>query len=332
MGNDADNGPLLFALNSSRALGEAVAGAAGTTLADHEEREFEDGEHKIRPLISVRGRDVYVIASLYSVPQASVNDKLVRLLFFIGALRDAGAQRLTAVIPYLCYARKDRRTQPRDPVTTRYVAAVTEALGVDAVMVMDVHNLAAYQNAWRCRSEHLEATPLFVDHFASLFKDRPVVVVSPDAGGAKRADRLRKAMSRRLGVEVPLAFMEKQRAKGVVSGDKLVGEVEGRAALMIDDMIGTGHTLMRAAHALRRAGAQWVAAAATHGLFYGEAEALLRDPALDQLVVTDTVPPFRLSEGFVEEKVVVLPASALIGEAIARLHAGGSLVELLHAE
>jgi len=184
---------LIFAPEATRDLGAAIAGALGAELAPHEEREFEDGEHKARPLISVRGRDVYLVQSLHGGPGASPNDKLCRLLFFAGALRDAGAERVTAAIPYLAYARKDRRTQTRDPITTRYVAQLIEAVGVDRVVTVDVHNLAAFENAFRRPTVHLEARPLFVSHLLPLLRDRKVAVVSPDAGGAKRADRQPRA-------------------------------------------------------------------------------------------------------------------------------------------
>ena len=121
----------VFSLNSGRGFGERVASALRTSLSAHEERDFEDGEHKSRPLVSVRGRDVFVVQSLHGEPGQGVNDKLCRLLFFLGALADASAERVTAVIPYLCYARKDRKTKPRDPVTTRYVARLFEAVGVE---------------------------------------------------------------------------------------------------------------------------------------------------------------------------------------------------------
>jgi ribose-phosphate pyrophosphokinase len=126
--------------------------------------------------------------SLYGDREASPNDKLCRLLFFAAAVRDAGAGRVTAVIPYLAYARKDRRSQLRDPITTRYVAQLIEAVGVDRVVVVDVHNLAAFENAFRCPSVHLEARPLFVAHLLSLLREQAAVIVSPDAGGAKRAE------------------------------------------------------------------------------------------------------------------------------------------------
>jgi len=318
----------LFALDASRAFGERVSGHLGIPLSAHEEREFEDGEHKSRPLVSVRGQDVYAIHSLYAEPGLSVNDKLVRLLFFLGALRDAGAASATALAPYLCYARKDQKSKPRDPVTTRYVAGLFEAVGADRVVTLDVHNLAAFQNAFRCRTEHLEARKLFVAHFAALLGGEAAAVVSPDIGGVKRAELFRQALSRRLGRDIASAFMEKQRSGGVVSGDTLVGNVRGRAVVILDDLISTGTTLARAVSACHAAGATRIYAAASHGLFVGGAEALFANPALDKVVVTDSVPPFRLDDA-ARAKLTVLDAAALFAEAIRRMHAGGSLVELL---
>lgn len=143
--------PLLFALQSTRELGDRVAAALGVPLSPHEERGFEDGEHKVRPLVSVRGHDVFVLQSLYGDADQSPNDKLCRLLFFTGALKDAGAARVTVVAPYLCYSRKERKTKSRDPVTTRYVASLFEAVETDCVVTLDVHNVAAFQNAFHCR-------------------------------------------------------------------------------------------------------------------------------------------------------------------------------------
>src|SRR6187455_2239428 len=140
----------IFAPAATAEFGEAVSRVLGQPLAAHEERDFEDGEHKIRPLDVVRDADVYVLQSLHGGPRESANDKLCRLLFFIGALRDAGAARVTVVAPYLCYARKDRRTKPHDPVTTRYIAQLFEAVGAEAVVTLEVHNPAAYENAFRC--------------------------------------------------------------------------------------------------------------------------------------------------------------------------------------
>lgn len=324
-----DGEPLLFALASSRAFGERVAAALGQPLAPYEERAFEDGEHKARPLCSVRGRDVYLLGSLHGDAQQSPHDKLCRLLFLIGALRDADAARITALVPYLAYARKDRRTKSRDPVTTRYIAQLLEAVGTDRVVVLDVHNLAAFQNAFRCRTEHLEAKGLLARHLLRLAGDAPLVVVSPDAGGAKRAEALRERLQQLQGGDVGLAFMEKKRSAGVVSGEAVVGEVEGRVAAIVDDLIATGTTMARAAVACRQRGARAVHALATHGLFSAEAGRVLGAAPFDSLVVTDSVPPGRLGPGLDGGRLTVLEVAPLFAEAVRRLHAGGSIVELL---
>ncbi|MBI4183641.1 MAG: ribose-phosphate pyrophosphokinase [Proteobacteria bacterium] len=319
----------LFALQSTRAYGEGVARRLGVPLAAHEERGFEDGEHKARSLVNVRGSDAFVVQSLHADARESVHDKLCRLLFFLGALKDSAAGRVTAVVPYLCYGRKDRKTKSRDPVTTRYVAMLFEAVGADRVAAIDVHNLIAFQNAFRCPTEHLEARKLFAAHFAPLLAGEEAVVVSPDVGGVKRAERFRDALAAALGRPVPVAFMEKQRSAGVVSGEAVVGEVGGRAAIVIDDLISTGTTMLRAARALKERGATRVFAAATHGLFIGEAGRVLADPAFERVVVTDTVPPFRLDPALVRERLTILDTTGLVAESIRRMHAGGSLVELL---
>lgn len=321
-------GMCIFALDSSRSFGEAVCRCLGTAPGRHEERDFEDGEHKARPLENVRGRDVFVIQSLYGDSRFSVDDKLCRLLFFIGALVDASAQRVTAVIPYLAYGRKEQKSQTRDPVTTRYVARLFESVGTDRVVAMDVHNLAAFQNAYRCRTDHLEAGGLFARHFAEHLKGQEVVVVSPDAGGVKRAERLRQALARAVGEDVPLAFMEKHRSGGVVRGEMLVGDVSNRAAVIVDDLISTGGTIARAALACRQRGARAVYAAATHGLFSEGAEKTLAAAVLDQVVVANTVPPFRLSESLVQSRLMVLDVAPLFAGAIRAIHEGGSISSL----
>jgi len=319
----------LFALSETQAFGARVAAALGARLAAHEERQFEDGEHKTRPLESVRGKDVYVIQSLYGEAGKSANDKLCRLLFFIGALNDASAARVTAVVPYLCYARKDRRSKSRDPLTSRYVAQLIEAVGTSRVVTLDVHNLAAYQNAFRCAAEHLEARKLFVEHFAPHLAGEDVVVVSPDVGGVKRAEQLRQALSTRLSRGAGNAFLEKYRSAGVVSGEALVGDVGGKVAVIIDDLISTGGTILRAARACRERGAKAVYAAATHGVFTAEGLVrMLGDSALDELAVTDTIPPPAL-DARLQAKFTVLETAPLFAETVRRLHTGGSLVELL---
>ena len=326
-----DDAPCLFALAASRSWGEAVAHALGVPLAAHEERAFEDGEHKARPLETVRGRDAFVLQSLHGDAAQTVNDKLCRLLFFVGALKDGGARRVTAVVPYLGYARKDRKTQPRDPVTTRYVAALFEAVGTDGIVTLDVHNLAAYQNAFRRAAENLEAKGLFVRHLAPQLADCEVAVVSPDAGGIKRAERFRQALAAALGRPVTAAFTEKYRSLGIVSGELIVGDVRGRTAIILDDLIGTGTTIARTMRACRQLGAARVLAAASHGLFVGDAARVLADPGLDAIMVTDTVPPFRLPDGPVRDKLTVLPTAQLFAGAIRCVHEDGSFTQLMES-
>jgi ribose-phosphate pyrophosphokinase len=317
----------LFALKATGTLGDNVTQTLGVPLSAHEERDFEDGEHKTRPLDSVRSRDVYVIQSLHGGSSESAHDKLCRLLFFIGALKDAGAAQVTAVVPYLCYARKDRRTKPNDPVTTRYVAQLFEAVGTDVMVTLEVHNPAAFENAFRCRTVALTTTPLFVD-YAKRLAEKTLCVVSPDPGGVKRAELFRETLEAELGTPIGKAFADKHRSAGVVTGDLLVGDVEGATALIIDDLISTGGTLLRAARAARKAGAKKVIALVTHGLFMLGAAEVITDPAIDRFVVADSVPLFRLTvDAF--DKIDTLRCAPLLAETIRRLHEGRALTDLL---
>ncbi len=320
--------PMLFALGASRPLGERVGQMMGVELSAHEEREFEDGEHKARPLVSVRGADVFVLHSLYADDEQSGNDKLCRLLFFIGALKDAGAARVTAIVPYLAYARKDRKTKPRDPVTTRYVAMLFEAVGTDTILTMDVHNLAAYQNAFRCRTEHVDAHHMLVAFFAPILRGKDVVVVAPDAGAIKRAEVFRQLLGAAIGSQVSTAFAEKYRSGGVLSGSLLVGDVQGKHAVIIDDLISSGATMARTAQACIASGAHSVCAAATHGLFAGGAIELLEKSPLERIVVTDTVLPRAIAGTSPAAKVMVLGSASVFAGAVNCLHSGASTTVL----
>ncbi len=318
----------IFALATGRAYGEKVADALALPLSAHEEREFEDGEHKARTLESVRGCDVCVVQSLYADAQHSVDDKLLRLLLFVAALKDASAARVTVIAPYLAYSRKDQKSKPRDPVTTRYVASFFEAAGADCMVTIDVHNLAAYQNAYRCRTEHLEAAPLFVHHLLPQIGGAEIVVVSPDAGGIKRADALRQKLATALGKPVPMAFAEKYRSGGELRGEALVGDVDGRVAIIVDDLISAGNTIARATQACRARGAVRVIACATHGVFASDANHVLGEAAVDEIVVTDSLPPWRLTDARVLARLRQVSTVPLVAEAIRRFHANGSLVAL----
>lgn len=278
----------LFALNASSVLGSRIAKKLDCELDPHEEREFSYGEHKSRPLVDVNREDVYVISSLHGDQNLSVNDKICRLLFFIGALKDAGAGCVTAVVPYLAYSRKDCRTKSRDPVTTRYLATALQSIGTDRVVTMDIHNVAAFENSFRCPTVNLEAMDLFVDYLHGTVGDEADSVVSPDLGGVKSSRRFADAYSRVSGRSLNFAVMDKRRSEGRVSGSGLTGSV-GKYALIVDDMIGSGTTLCRATAACLEAGVDGVSVCATHGLFQEGAPALFAQPGIDAIAVTDTV-------------------------------------------
>lgn len=305
----------LFTLAGTLDYAKRLAAQLETQLSPVEERSFEDGEHKIRPLVPVGGDDAYVVHALHGDATETVNDKLCRLLFLISTLKDHGAARVTAVLPYLCYARKDRRTQPHDPVTSRYVAALFEAAGTDRVVAIDVHNIAAFENGFRLPTRHIATAGLFADHFAPLARKDKVVAVSPDAGGVKRVELFRRALERISARPVDNAFIEKYRSGGTVTGGALVGAVDGRTAIILDDLVSTGNTLLRAAKACRAAGARHVFGAATHGLFTGGASELFASDAFDGFVIADTVPLAGLPQP-ARERVTVLDSTPLVAAAI----------------
>jgi ribose-phosphate pyrophosphokinase len=317
----------LFALNASREFGERVAAALGQPLDAHEEREFEDGEHKARPLVAVQRQDVYVVQSLHGDGRASGDDKLVRLLFFCAALRDHGAARITALVPYLAYGRKERQTKPFDPVSSRYLAQLVEAVGIDALVTLEAHSVTALQNAFRIPTLHIDAAVLFADRAQALAADGPLVVVSPDPGGIKRAQLFAELLGKRLGRPVGLAFIEKRRTAGQVSGSLLAGDLAGSTALLIDDMISTGGTLRRAAATCIGGGAKRVVAFAAHGVFAPGAEQMLLDPAFASIVVADTVPAPRLSAA-AGARVTYEPAAPLFARAVQCLEGGLATTEL----
>lgn len=321
---------LIFALSESGELGGRIAANAGGELAALEERRFERGEFKLRPLVSVRDRDVVVIQTLAAGEGSPIADRLVRLLFLLCGLRDAGADRRIACVPYLAYARKDRRTQPRDPVNTRYVAELLEAAGLDRLIALDVHNPAALDNAFRVPVDHLSALPMLSAHFAQRLAGRSLAVASPDVGGIKRAQLFREQLTRHTGADVTMAFIEKRRVGGAVSGEALVGEVSGRVVIVIDDLCSTGGTLVRAALACRRAGAAEVFAAVTHAPMSDGLDVLVAESALTGVVTTDSVgEDFRARVASAAGRLEVLSIAPLFGEALRRMTAGEPLAPLL---
>jgi ribose-phosphate pyrophosphokinase len=321
--------PLIFAPGESRALGRTLSDKAGIELASLEEREYEGGEFKLRPLQSVRDRTVFVVQSLAETPEAPIAQRLVRLLFLLQGLRDAGASTTVAVIPYLAYARKDRRTKPRDPVYTRYVAQLIESAGTDRVVALDVHNASSLDNAFRIPVDHLSALPMMATHLAQQLPKGKLAVASPDIGGIKRAQLFREMLERKTGKDIELVFVEKRREGGVVSGGTIVGNASGRAVIVVDDLCASGATLTRAASALRVAGATSVHAAVTHTPIESGVASLVASDDIAQVVTTDSVgysPKLASSEH--RGKVKTLSAGELLGCALSRMVSGKPLAPL----
>ena len=317
---------MLLSLDGPSALAQGVAERLGEPLAPVEHRPFQDGEHKWRPLEDPRGCDVFVLAALHGDDEYSPQDKLVRLLFMLDTLRGHGAHRVTAVLPYLAYARKDVRTQPFDPLATQALARWLEAAGADQVIVLEPHQPAAVQNAFRCPVLTLDAWAAFDEWAdAARARHRPVAVASPDPGGVKRALRWREHLRARWEEPVGFAMVDKRRVGGLMTGGHLVaGDVAGTTVLLIDDLVATGATLAQAAQALHHAGAASVHGCAAHGLFVGDADERLAASRLASLVVTDSVPAFRLPASCVfAPRLQVVSAAPLLGRAIALVHQVG---------
>lgn len=313
---------LLFSLDSNNGLAQAVSGQLGEPIAPIEVRRFADGEFKVRPLLDPAGADVYVLHALYGDEFASPQDKLCALLFMIGALREHGARRVTAVVPYLAYARKDRLTKAWDPLSLRYVAQLLEAVGLDQLIVLEAHNPDALQNACRCSLSHLSAYPLFEEAARSEASEGLLAIASPDVGGVRRVQLWREALQ--LGMNVPIGFamVDKRRSAGSVWSESLVaGNVEGATVMLYDDLIASGETMVLAARALKHAGASRVVACAAHGLFVAPAADHLMDASIDWVLVADSVPAFRLVAACpLLAKLKCISCAPLLASAIGRSH------------
>ena len=331
--------PCLFAPGGDPAFARAVCRHLGTTPGEHDEKAFSDGEFRSRLVTCVQGREVFVIPSLHGDARQSTDEQLLRLLFFIATAVDAGAARVSAVVPYLCYARQDRRTAPGDPVATRHVARLLEAAGTSRIAVVDIHNPGAFENAFRIPAMNIMPGALLADFFAGFsavtpgdaargieegglagaLRGRPLVVVAPDSGAIPRAAHFRELLSHRLGADIDSAFIEKHRSDSGLGGTGASGHFAGRTALIIDDMICTGATTLRAARICRERGAERVIAAATHAVLSGNAASLLCDPMIDAVVVSNTIPVPETARQTLGSRLHVLDASRLCADAISAL-------------
>jgi len=305
----------VFSGNSNPELAQKIAAYLELPMGRVSVSRFSDGEVFARIQENVRGVDVYVIQPTC----APVNDNLMELLVMIDALKRASAGSITAVIPYYGYARQDRKAAPRTPITAKLVADLLSASGVDRVVSMDLH-AAQIQGFFNKPFDHLYALPVFLEHLSPRFREPPVFV-SPDAGGVERT----RAYAKRLGAD--LAIIDKRREeKNVSEVMHIIGDVEGRKCVILDDMIDTAGTMANAARALKEHGAKQVLAAATHPVLSGPAIERIVDSPLEEVIVTDTIP--LRAEAKETGRFRVLSVAGLLGEAIKRIHHSDSVSSL----
>ena len=313
----------VFAGNACPALAESICEALGVALGQATVGRFSDGEVNIDIMESVRGCDVFVIQST----SAPANDHLMELLVMVDALKRASAENITAVIPYYGYARQDRKASPRAPISARLIADLLLAAGVNRVLSMEFH-AGQIQGFFDAPVDHLYAMPVMrsylSDHYRDLGVEVPqeqLVVVSPDAGGVEKA----RAYARRLGAS--LAIIDKRRERANQSKVmNLVGDVAGRHALLVDDMIDTAGTLCHAADAVKAHGALSVRAVATHAVLSGPAKERIMSSVIEEVVVSNTIPHPRIEEEC--PRVTVLSVARLFAEAISRVNSSRSISNL----
>lgn len=304
---EGPNGPLrLFSGNANPELAQRVADKLGIQLGDAKVTSFSDGEISVQLEQNVRGDDVFIFQSLY--PRC--NHHLMEMLIMIDAAKRASARRITAVVPYYCYARQDRKDKPRVPITAKLVANLITVAGANRVLSMDLH-VGQIQGFFDIPLDHLFAAPVLLEAIKKLeLKD--FTVVSPDTGSLKRSRAYAKLL------DAPLAFIDKRRPRAnVAEVSNIVGEVKGRDVIMVDDLIDTAGTLTQGAKALRDAGAKDVYACATHAVLSGPAIERIDQSCFTKIIVTDTVPqgPEKQSD-----KIQVVSVDGLLADCIQRIH------------
>jgi ribose-phosphate pyrophosphokinase len=306
----------IFAGNSNRALATAISRYVGVPLGAAEIRRFSDGEVQVEITENVRGGDVFVVQSTCT----PTNDNLMELLLMLDAFKRASAQRITAVIPYYGYARQDRKVAPRVPISAKLVADIITTAGASRVLTVDLH-AGQIQGFFNIPVDNVYATPVLLQYLRERLGPRDVTVIAPDAGGVERA----RAFAKRL--DANLAIIDKRRARAnEVAEMQIIGEVDGRPTVIIDDIVDTAGTLCAAAEAVRAAGSPSVLACATHPVLSGAAIERLRTSAIEELVVTDTIPLGPEARGL--PKVRALSVAPLLGEAIKRTHEEDSISSL----
>lgn len=310
----------IFALNSNRPLAEKVAKAVGVKLGKLSVDQFSDGEIRINIEESIRGAHVYIVQSTSN----PVNDNLMEMLIMIDALKRASAKTINLVIPYYGYARQDRKARSREPITSKLVANMLEAAGATRILTLDLH-AAQIQGFFDIPVDHLMGAPLLADYFLEkgVAHSDDVVVVSPDHGGVTRARKMAEFL------KAPIAIIDKRRPKAnVAEVMNIIGHVEGKKCILIDDLIDTAGTITLAAKALEEAGATAVYACCTHPVLSGPALERIQESPIKELVVTDSI---YLPEDRKCEKIVEVTVGGLMGDAIKRIHENKSVSPLFES-
>jgi len=306
---------MLFSGTANPELSHKIAELAGTQIGDMTITRFSDGEIHVQVNQSVRGDDVFVVQSC----PAPVNDHLMELLIMVDAFRRASVRRITAVMPYFCYARQDKKVKPREPVTAKLVASMLDAAGADRVLTMDLH-AGQIVGFFDIPVDNLYAGPIIADYLKKKVPMANAVVVSPDVGGVTRA----RALAEVLGT--PIAIIVKRRPEpNRAEVTEIIGDVAGRTAILFDDMIDTAGSVIGGAEALLERGAAEVYAACTHGVLSGGApERLLASP-IRKVIVTDTIPLPEANRG---DRIVSVSVAGLLADAIRRIHDESSVSEI----
>ncbi len=306
----------VFSANANPKLGAEIAEYLGVPLGIAKVKRFADGEIAIEIGESVRGADVFIVQPTCS----PVNDNLMELLIMIDAMRRASAERITAVIPYYGYARQERKSKARDPISAKLVANLIEAAGCDRIVTMDLH-AAAIQGFFDIPVDHLPGVPLLAEYYKTL-EDDNLVVVSPDVGGVVRA----RNMAKRLKTD--LAIVDKRREEANKAEImNVIGDIKGKDVIMVDDMIDTAGTITKGAAALRDLGAKEIYACCTHPVFSPPAMERLEKSVIKEVLVTNTIPIDYERQGHCS-KIRVLSIAPMIGEAIVRIHENLSVSRL----
>ena len=304
----------IFSGNANRPLAEEICDFMGVPLGQALVGRFKNGETRVKIEENVRGADVFVIQPT----SAPSNDHIMEFLFMIDALRRASADRITAVMPYYSYAKQEKKTAGREPISAKLVANLIVTAGANRVVALDLHS-PAIQGFFDIPVDNLTAIPLLADHLYEQERG-DIVVVSPDSGGVARAEAFRT----RIGAG--LAIIAKKRPEpDLAEMLEMVGDVEGKCAVIVDDLISTGGTLKEAADLLMERGARSVLAYAVHPVLAAEAPMRIHDSALERVVVTNTIP---VPPECMHDKITVLNVGWLLGQAIRRIHEGSSISEL----